>query len=329
MALRNIHTAAWTDLALEASEAAGEIPGVAMEQEQAGSTLVTRVQVLTKEGGKRLGKPPGRYVTMENAALPKNDTLLTGEVDGTLAKELAAMLEATGFAPGDDALVAGLGNRGLTPDSLGPRVTGEVLVTRHIRALVPDALDERVRTVSAFSPGVMGATGIETGELIHAAIKVVKPKCLIVVDSLAAWTIKRVLSTVQLSDTGVAPGSGVGNHRIALTKQSLGVPVIAIGVPMVVRAAIIGKDITQRALECMIQREGEKSPLGRKLESYLEEHALGDLIRRATGEEMQGFVVTPVSIDEAVRNVAALVAAGINRALHKDLTREEILALKS
>lgn len=311
-----------TDLALEAREAVGEIPGVEMEQENLGATVITRVRVATSAGARRMGKPIGRYITIENEALSRPETLRNRELGGIIAQELRALL---GPGEGENAMVVGLGNRSLTPDSLGPRVTGEILVSRHIREHMPDYLDERVRSVCAISPGVMGVTGIETGELVRSAVRLVQPSCLIVVDSLAARSRRRILGTVQISDAGVVPGSGVGNHRTALNRQSLGLPVIAVGVPMVVRAAVIGRETLETALENIVQREGVSSVVGRRLTAYLREEGLDDLV--CEDGPMHSFVVTPVSIDEAVRNVASLVAEGINRCLQPELCFEEIQAM--
>ncbi|MDR2514819.1 MAG: GPR endopeptidase [Christensenellaceae bacterium] len=313
-----------TDLALEAREAAGEIPGVSMEQEELDGTTITRVKVFSPEGARALGKPMGNYITLENAALSEAEALRGGELGAVIAREIRALLKA-----GEDAcpMVAGLGNRNLTPDSLGPRVTEALFISRHIKETMPELLDQKVRPVCAVSPGVMGETGIETGELILAAVRAVKPSCLIVVDSLAARSASRVLGTVQISDAGVSPGSGVGNHRSALTRQSLSLPVIAIGVPMVVHAAVIGRDTLERAIDEIAGGAGENSALAKELAAYREGRALDGLLRRAQGELMQNFVVTPISIDEAVRNVAQLVAEGINLCLQPEMSREEILAL--
>ncbi len=311
-----------TDLALEAREAVGEIPGVEMEQEKKGETLVTRVHVVTPMGARRMGKPIGRYVTIENEELSRAETLRDREMGGIIAEELRALL---GEEQDGCAMVAGLGNRELTPDSLGPRVTGEILVSRHIKENMPDFLDERVRSVCAVSPGVMGVTGIDTGELLRAAVESVRPACLIAVDSLAARSRRRILGTVQLSDAGVVPGSGVGNHRTALTRETLGLPVVAIGVPMVVRAAVIGREALETALNSIVRREGNETPMARRIRGYLDEETLEELSQEDAS--MRGFVVTPVSIDEAVRNVATLVAEGINRCLQPELKYEEIQAM--
>lgn len=311
-----------SDLALEAREAVGEIQGVAMQQEKRGETLITRVHVQNEDGARRMNKPIGRYITIENAALSRPQSLRTRELSGIIAGELQRLL-----GPGDKgcAMVAGLGNRNLTPDSLGPRVTANILVSRHILSNMPDFLDDRVRSVCAVSPGVMGNTGIETGELLRSAVEAVRPSCLIVVDSLAARSRRRILGTVQISDAGVVPGSGVDNHRVALNEQTLGLPVVAIGVPMVVRAAVLGQEAAEYTIRSIAEQEGEGSLFSRRLLGYLDGDSLEKRLREDT--PLQSFVVTPVSIDEAVRNTAALVAEGINRCLQPELSAEEIQAM--
>lgn len=291
-----------TDLAMEAREAAGEIEGVEMEQKKEGKAIVTRVRVNTEQGARVIGKPIGTYITIEQSGLSQEKGTALSRCIGA---QLAQLL---GEARQGGALVVGLGNRELTPDSLGPRVTQQVLVTRHLFTQLPELVDGRVQPVSVLAPGVMGSTGMETGEVVQAVVQRVKPGCVVVVDALAARSTGRILNTVQLTDAGVAPGSGVGNHRDALTKESLGVPVVAVGVPMVVHASTILRD----ALEHIAGESGA-------------ELNVDTLLRDMDGENL---VVTPVMIDEAVRSVAALLAEGIDLALQPGLSRRELRALR-
>lgn len=294
-----------TDLAMEAKEAAGEISGVEMHQEKVGSAVVTRVCVLTHAGAEAIGKPIGTYITIEQANLFEKDAQISDELAVCIAKEISSLLSIPCDAP---ALVVGLGNRDLTPDSLGPRVMEEVLVSRHILSQMPELIDERVRSVCALTPGVMGSTGMETGEVVTAVVQRIRPGCVLLVDALAARSTDRILATVQVSNAGVVPGSGVGNHRNALTKETLGVPVIAIGVPMVVHASTILRD----AMENLMEKTGNDFDVSVLINSM----------------DSGNLVVTPVMIDEAVRNVASLVADGINGALQPQLTRDEIHAMR-
>lgn len=291
-----------TDLAMEAREAAGEIEGVEMEQKKEGKATVTRVRVSTEQGARAIGKPIGTYVTIEQSGLAQTRSSALTRCIGQQLKQLLGEVRPGG------ALVVGLGNRELTPDSLGPRVTQQILVTRHLFTQLPELLDERVQPVSVLAPGVMGSTGMETGEVVQAVVQRVRPGCVVVVDALAARSTSRILNTVQLTDAGVSPGSGVGNHRDALTRETLGVPVVAVGVPMVVHASTILRDALERIA-------GES---GAGLD-------LGALLRDIDGENL---VVTPVMIDEAVRSVAALLAEGIDLALQPELSRRELRALR-
>ena len=297
-----MQTGVRTDLAMEAREAAGEIEGVEMEQHREGKAIVTRVRVVNEQGARAIGKPIGTYVTIEQNGLTQ---VKTGALSKCIAQQLSLLL---GQPRQGGALVVGLGNRELTPDSLGPRVTQRILVTRHLFTQLPELLDERVQPVSVLAPGVMGSTGMETGEVVQAVVQRVKPACVVVVDALAARSTSRILNTVQLTDAGVSPGSGVGNHRDALTRETLGVPVVAVGVPMVVHASTILRDALERIA-------GDS---GASLD-------LGALLRSMDGENL---VVTPVMIDEAVRAIAALLAEGIDLALQPGLTRRELNALR-
>ena len=290
-----MQTTCRTDLAMEAREQNGEISGVEMEQEKCASALLTRVRVINEAGAQRLKKPIGTYITIEQRDLYEKEPKDAQALGHCIAGQLTQLLGAA--AAGGCALVVGLGNRDLTPDSLGPRVVSEIMVTRHLYEVMPDSRDAHLRPVCAIAPGVMGETGIETGEVVRAVAAVVKPSCVIVVDALAARSTQRILSTVQITDAGVVPGSGVGNHRAALTKETLGVPVIAVGVPMVVHASTILRDAMERIT-------GSDTPM----EALLH------------GMDCENLVVTPVMIDEAVRSVAGHVARAINTALQPCLS---------
>lgn len=292
-----------TDLALEAKEQNGEISGVEMEQEQHGSAVLTRVRVVSEEGSRRIGKPIGTYITIEQKDLYEKNPQDAALLSACIAAQIRSLLP--GLSEKGTALIVGLGNRDLTPDSLGPRVVSQLFVTRHVCAALPDMLDERVRPVCAIAPGVMAETGMETGEVVRAVVEAVQPDCIIVVDALAARSTQRILSTVQITDAGVAPGSGVGNHRTALTQQTLGVPVIAVGVPMVVHAATILRD----ALEKLIGSDEKAERLLQSLDG-------------------ENLVVTPVMIDEAVHSVSSLVAQAIDAALQPQLSEEELRAMR-
>lgn len=297
-----------TDMALEASQAAGSIPGVHVSQWGEESVSITEVRVETEEAAQRLGKSVGTYLTLECEGVRRRDPAAREEVQNVLGEEIARLLPPD--EQGAPVLVVGLGNRRVTPDSLGPKTVDGTLVTRHLLRELPDKVDERLNPVCAIAPGVMGATGLETMETVSALVKEIHPRCLIVIDSLAARASSRVGVSIQLSDTGIQPGSGVGNHRRALNERELGVRVIALGMPTVVYAVTIARD----ALE--ILGEGETNPA-----------ALDEVTKSLFENEIGEMIVTPREVDDMIDDAAQMLAGGINRALQTALSPEEIAGL--
>ena len=297
-----------TDMALEASQAAGSIPGVHVSQWEEESVSITEVRVETEEAAQRLGKSVGTYLTLECEGVRRRDPAAREEVQNVLGEEIARLLPPD--EQGAPVLVVGLGNRHVTPDSLGPKTVDGTLVTRHLLRELPDKVDERLNPVCAIAPGVMGATGLETMETVGALVKEIHPRCLIVIDSLAARASSRVGVSIQLSDTGIQPGSGVGNHRRALNERELGVRVIALGMPTVVYAVTIARD----ALE--ILGEGETNPA-----------ALDEVTKSLFENEIGEMIVTPREVDDMIDDAAQMLAGGINRALQTALSPEEIAGL--
>ncbi len=237
-----------TDLALEAregiGEAEGEIHGVSVEEsyDEENEIRVTRVVIETKNGAKALGKPMGVYVTLEAPGMIEPEEDYHQEISASLARELRSIIPDA--EKEQSILVVGLGNRDVTADALGPHVADNLFVTRHVVKEYGKAAynKSRMHMVSSIVPGVMAKTGMESAEIIRGVVEQTKPDVVIVVDALAARSTKRLNRTIQVTNTGIHPGSGVGNHRNGLTKESLDVPVIAIGVPTVVDAATIVND---------------------------------------------------------------------------------------
>ena len=227
-----------------------------------------------------------------------------------LAHTLAGMLPELG-----SVLVIGLGNRRITADSLGPRTIDGVLVTRHMRENTPVPLKGRLRSVSAVAPGVLGVTGLETAEMVQGVVEHTKPDAVIAVDALAARETCRICTTLQISDTGIQPGSGVGNHRLGLNEETLGVPVIAVGVPMVVYASTIVRDALDLLSEDMPADGTDHTA------------ALDSMVDRVVERRLGDLVVTPREVDERVTQMARLLSGGLNRALQSRLAAEEIPAL--
>ena len=288
-----------TDLACEIAGRAGGA-GVSVEEKTLGDMVVTVVKVMDDVGAKKIGKSVGNYVTAYSPFLCKNDPERKKTMAQTIAVQLKSLLPK--LEKDDTVLVLGLGNSAVTPDALGSKTAQNVLVTRHIMQNMPDAVDERVRSVCAIAPGVLGVTGIETGEVALGIVENVRPACVIAVDSLAALSLHRVLTTVQLSDSGICPGSGLNNPRRELTLETLGVPVIAVGVPLVVSARSILKDA-----------------LGAEDDD--------DELTQALSAAIDDMVVTPKDIDEAVNLAAEVVAMGINLAVHDGIDYDEFTLL--
>ena len=291
-----------TDLAVEARElwtqSAGEksaLAGVQAEERKQEGYPVTVVKVLNEEGAQALGKPVGTYVTLELSGLKRREEDAFPRAVRALAAELRALLSVPKGAP---VLVVGLGNRAITPDNIGPGAADHTLVTRHLVEQVPEHFGH-FRPVSALAAGVLATTGVESSELVQAVVEQIKPACVIAVDALASRSLARVCSTVQLADTGITPGSGVGNHRAALNRESLGVPVIALGVPTVVDVATLCADV-------------------------LAEAGRGELEPQALAGAGAGLMVTPRDIDQSVADLAKVIGYGINLALQDGLSVEDV-----
>lgn len=287
-----------TDLALEArslwqesAEQTSELEGVKAREFEVQGLAVTEVQILDETGAQALQKPVGRYMTLEI----ENDKNREGAGLCQAVEALAEMLQRLlKLEQTDQVLVVGLGNPAVTPDALGPRTLNHVLVTRHIIEQMPKQFG-LFRSVSALAPGVLGTTGLESVEVVRGVIAHAAPTRVIVVDALAARDPARVCSTIQLADSGIVPGSGIGNSRQAFNQQTLGVPVVAVGVPTVVDAATLVTDY--------LKRNGLEAP--------------EDSLR-------QGLVVTPGDIDAKLGRMVRILGLGISRALHSELTVSEI-----
>lgn len=286
----------------------GALPGVQVSTWETGGVSVTEVNVSTEEGAALLHKPIGHYITLESEGVKQKIPQARQAMSNILGEELDRLLPRERNAP---VLVIGLGNRMVTPDALGPLTVDHTLVTRHLFSEIPERLDGRLRSVCAIAPGVLGVTGIETMEMVRGVVRAVQPCAVIAVDSLSARAVSRVGCAIQLTDTGIQPGSGVGNRRMALSVQTLEVPVLAIGVPLVIYAATIARD----AFELLSCGEDEQA-----LDQMADE-----LLRGAMGE----LIVTPREVDELVHEAALMLSGGVNRALHPDLSDLEIARMMS
>lgn len=296
-----------TDLAVEA---VGTVPidGIRMEQTEEEGVRVNRVQVQTPKAGEQIGKAPGRYITLDAPDLRLRERKTQERVAAIIGRELRGLLGLPKEAP---VFVVGLGNWRATPDALGPRVVENLMVTRHLWDHVPPDMRGDLRPVSALAPGVLGITGIETWDIISSIVDRIRPAAVIAVDALAAADLQRIVTSVQLADTGIHPGSGVGNRRAAITRQTLGVPVIAVGVPTVVHAVTIAS----QTIDLLVERLRSESRFYELLDGMAGEEKHG-LIQEILSPAVGDLMVTPKEIDILIEDMAYLVAAGINQALH-------------
>jgi len=251
-----------------------------------------------------MGKPIGNYITIETKDMeeitPKNRRDFAREI----GREIARLAEGRRKGP---VLIVGLGNRKVTPDALGPLVCERVFISRHIKENLPEMIDQRAESVCAIAPGVLGVTGMETGEVVHGVVGELHPSLIIAIDALASRRTARIGTSVQISDTGISPGSGLGNHRKPLDERSLGAKVIALGIPMVTYAATIAGDLMEAAL-------------GGSAESKDLEQLIATVIS-AKGADL---IVTPKDIDMLIDKTADLLAESLNYALHPELSEKEI-----
>lgn len=290
-----------TDLALEKRENidSGEIDGVISEKEEKNNVTVTTISVTNENGSRTLGKPVGRYITLEVTPFMKNADLSDGRI-GVFSEKLLSLLPNEGTV-----LVAGLGNESITPDALGPRCVSLLLATRHIKKELAKSIGlSPLRPVAGIVPGVLGKTGIETSEIIEAVCERIKPCALIVIDALASRKLSRLGTTVQMTDTGISPGSGVGNARSEISERKLGIPVVAVGVPTVVDGATMAFDLLENA-----GLDGEK------------------LLKSGAFSKETPMMVTPKEIDLVIERAAMLISMGINSAMQPSLSLDDIIAI--
>lgn len=289
-----------TDLAVEERELLGEdVKGAQYSDEERGGLRIERLRITTERAGQLLKKPMGTYVTIELPPLTDNvrdtDTRIR-----TLSEEIGRLLPVNGLV-----LVAGLGNIEITPDALGPKTASKVLATRHITGEIARSTGlDRLRAVAVMNTGVTGQTGIETGELLMGIIRSVRPSALIVIDALASRRLERLGCTVQISDAGISPGAGVGNHRLRIDRSTMGIPVVAIGVPTVVDALTLAFDLLD-----------------------IDDERMGVELSKAVSPQGRSMVVTPKEVDLLIDRAAHLISLSVNMALQPDLDTDDLLDL--
>ena len=305
-----------TDLAMESAqllqkEDSQTIEGVKQKQnEPIKGVQVFNVQITNAQGAKSLGKPVGQYISIDMEKPFEKGAEFLEDASKEFSVHIKALVKP--FKKGDGpVLVIGLGNRDVTPDSLGPRVVERMLVTRHMKENVPQELASRLHSVCALAPGVLGVTGMETAEIVRGITETTHPCVIIAIDALAARSLQRIASSMQVSDTGIRPGSGLGNRRKGIEKETMGVPVVAIGVPMVVYASTIAHDTVEQVMADLNVGQEDAT----NLLEYVHKKAV---------DEMGNLVVTPKEVDELVDRCADLVADALNMALHENITLEDV-----
>lgn len=308
-----------TDLAIEAHEDAlrqGQLPkGVHVDEQSREGVSTSRVSITTEAAARQLGKPKGHYVTFTAPGLRQRDH----QVQDALARFLVAELDRLLHLHKESkVLVIGLGNWHATPDALGPRVVGRLLVTRHLMEHVPQNLEGKLRSVAALAPGVLGTTGMETGEIVRAVAEHVRPDVVVAIDALAARAVERIGVTLQLADTGIHPGSGVGNHRAALNRETLGVPVIAIGVPTVVHAITIARDTVSTLLN-QLRQEAAFYDMVREMDEADQDALIREVLQPSVGDLM----VTPKEIDMLIADLSRLLSGALNSVFHQGIDARE------
>ena len=299
-----------TDLAMARYTGDMRLNGVRNVCRETDGMAVHEVEILTDEAANALGKEKGKYVTLCDESLgsqgcEEEKRLLLARM---LSDAVSALLPEKG-----PVLVVGLGNRQITADALGSRVAEKMLVTRALKMQPDQENTGDLRSVCALAPGVLGVTGIETAEIIRGVVDKVHPSAVLAIDALAARESKRICTTIQVTDTGISPGSGVGNHRTGLNRETLGVPVIAVGVPMVVYASVIARDALEQLLHV--------------LDMPVHMQAVEGLVHQVTRQALGELVVAPREVDELVGRAACVLALGLNMALQPALDAEEILLL--
>lgn len=314
-----------TDLAVESREIYREennieVEDVSVEVVEEENYSVTIVEVLNKDGSQKINKPIGKYITIDVPKLNVSDEDLKDEISTVLAKQIKFLTEEYNKTK---ILIIGLGNWNVSPDALGPKVVDRVLVTRQFFLNFNKEFDETVANVAAMSPGVLGITGIETQDIVMGIVEKVKPDMLIAIDALASRKMDRINTTIQLSNVGISPGSGVGNKRAALNKETLGIPVIAIGIPTVVNAATLIND----SMDLIINSMKAEAESGGEFYNILDQLSNEDrysLIEEVLNPFMGNVIVTPKDIDLLIDDLSIIIANGLNIALHPGIDLKDV-----
>lgn len=315
-----------TDLAIEVTEMITKetdesiIEGVELYIDKIENIEVSWVKIKNEKGQETMGKPIGNYITIESEAMKENDITTHEKITDIFSKNI---IKLCNLNENSTILIVGLGNWNVTPDALGPKVISKVLVTRHIRETLPKEIERGVRAVSAISPGVMGITGIETAEIVKGVVNRLKPDIVIAIDALATRKTSRINATIQMSDTGIAPGGGMGNKRKSLNRETLGVPVIAIGVPTVVDAGTLVNDTIDLMIDSLLNEVKGGREFYKMLKD-LDKEEKYNLINNILNPYMGNLFVTPKEVDATIERLSKIIANAINIAMHPSINFDDI-----
>lgn len=303
-----------TDLAIEAaalynktSDEISKIDGVEVVKTEKNGIAITHVKILNENGERAIGKKIGNYITIEAPKIRDNDEETFETTEKIISEKLVELMKLNNNST---ILAVGLGNWNVTPDALGPKVVSNLSVTRHLFEYLPEALEEKTKSLCAIAPGVLGITGMETSEIIKGVTDMIKPDYIIAIDALASRKTDRISTTIQLADTGITPGSGIGNKRRSIDKDYLGTPVIAIGVPTVVDAATVANDALE-LLICNIKNNIKQSEMADI--SILDDENRYPLIKKVLTPYVGELIVTPKEVDTIISDISKVIANSINR----------------
>ena len=308
------------DLALEAhdllrGERGGEIPGVKLTEEQEALASIKVITILNSQGSEIMQKPLGTYITITSDSFTLNNHSVHQEMAVVVAKQLQKIIQLSDLK--EPVLIVGLGNRRATPDSLGPRVAEKTMATRHLFGHAPQQILEGVRPVTILAPGVLGATGIESAEMVKAVVDTIHPSLVIAIDALAAGDASRIGTTIQICDTGINPGAGVANQRPGLHEEFLGVPVIAVGIPTIVKAKIIAHHALEDFFTLLDNHVGIRSK-----QFSLPKPLISQLMEEALTPYQNNLEVTPKEIDDLINNCAVILAEALRLTLHPEMNQD-------
>lgn len=313
-----------TDLAIEASavenlkSADSETAGIISDVYEKDNIKIREVKITNENGERSVGKPMGKYVTIEVPSLRENISGVYEKTRKILTDELKKYID---LEKNHTFMVVGLGNRFVTPDALGPKVIDKLLVTRHLYGVLPEEITEKMHSLCAVAPGVLGITGIETGEIIKGIAEKIKPDIIIAIDALASRKTSRISTTFQIADTGIVPGSGIGNKRQALNKESIGVPVIAIGVPTVIEAVAVANDAIDMLIEAVKSNSDKESNIYKSVDAFDNENRY-NLISELLKPSGSDLIVTPKEVDSIIDEVSGIIADSINDAVNGETAKK-------